>query len=100
VGFKKPTPDELTHDFLWRVHTHVPGKGEITVFNRSHYEDGWSPALKPRAPCGYRQSWIGQPNTITGRMPGCPSHNDDQNRRSIQAVRPIIQKRRKRLEGE
>jgi PPK2 family polyphosphate:nucleotide phosphotransferase len=39
VGFKKPTPDELAHDFLWRVHPHVPGKGEIAVFNRSHYED-------------------------------------------------------------
>jgi PPK2 family polyphosphate:nucleotide phosphotransferase len=39
VGFKKPTPDDLAHDFLWRVHPHVPGKGEIAVFNRSHYED-------------------------------------------------------------
>jgi PPK2 family polyphosphate:nucleotide phosphotransferase len=39
VGFKKPTPDELVHDFLWRVHPHVPGKGEIAIFNRSHYED-------------------------------------------------------------
>jgi PPK2 family polyphosphate:nucleotide phosphotransferase len=39
VGFKKPTPDALAHDFLWRVHPHVPGKGEIAIFNRSHYED-------------------------------------------------------------
>ncbi len=39
VGFKKPTPDELAHDFLWRVHPHAPGKGEIAIFNRSHYED-------------------------------------------------------------
>jgi PPK2 family polyphosphate:nucleotide phosphotransferase len=39
VGFKKPTPDALEHDFLWRVHPHVPGKGEIAIFNRSHYED-------------------------------------------------------------
>lgn len=38
-SFKKPTEDELAHDFLWRVHPHVPGNGEITVFNRSHYED-------------------------------------------------------------
>jgi PPK2 family polyphosphate:nucleotide phosphotransferase len=30
---------ELDHDYLWRVHTEVPGKGEIVVFNRSHYED-------------------------------------------------------------
>ena len=39
ANFKAPTPDELDHDFLWRVHQHVPGKGEIVIFNRSHYED-------------------------------------------------------------
>ncbi|MDA1075608.1 MAG: polyphosphate kinase [Proteobacteria bacterium] len=38
-GFKKPTDEELAHDFLWRVHPHVPAKGHIQVFNRSHYED-------------------------------------------------------------
>ena len=38
-GFKQPTPEELSHDFLWRVHPHAPGKGEVAVFNRSHYED-------------------------------------------------------------
>lgn len=39
AGFKQPTPEELDHDYLWRVHKHVPGKGEIVIFNRSHYED-------------------------------------------------------------
>jgi polyphosphate kinase 2 (PPK2 family) len=39
VGFKQPTPAELAHDFLWRVHPHAPGRGEIAIFNRSHYED-------------------------------------------------------------
>ncbi len=39
AGFKKPTPDELAHDYLWRVHPHTPGSGEIAIFNRSHYED-------------------------------------------------------------
>ncbi len=38
-GFKKPTPEELAHDFLWRVHKRTPGKGMIGIFNRSHYED-------------------------------------------------------------
>lgn len=38
-AFKKPTEEELNHDFLWRVHPHVPGKGMIQIFNRSHYED-------------------------------------------------------------
>jgi PPK2 family polyphosphate:nucleotide phosphotransferase len=37
--FKTPTPLELDHDFLWRVHNKVPEKGMVTVFNRSHYED-------------------------------------------------------------
>jgi PPK2 family polyphosphate:nucleotide phosphotransferase len=39
VSFKKPTSEELDHDFLWRAHEQVPGKGEIAIFNRSHYED-------------------------------------------------------------
>jgi PPK2 family polyphosphate:nucleotide phosphotransferase len=39
TGFGKPTPEELEHDYLWRIHPHVPGKGEIVIFNRSHYED-------------------------------------------------------------
>jgi PPK2 family polyphosphate:nucleotide phosphotransferase len=39
ASFKAPTEEELDHDFLWRVHRQVPGKGEIAIFNRSHYED-------------------------------------------------------------
>jgi PPK2 family polyphosphate:nucleotide phosphotransferase len=39
ASFKAPTPEELAHDFLWRVHKEVPRKGMIGVFNRSHYED-------------------------------------------------------------
>ncbi|MCP3977195.1 MAG: polyphosphate kinase 2 family protein [bacterium] len=39
ANFKSPTSVELEHDYLWRVHPHTPGKGEIAVFNRSHYED-------------------------------------------------------------
>lgn len=38
-SYKAPTPEELSHDFLWRIHKHTPGKGMIQVFNRSHYED-------------------------------------------------------------
>jgi PPK2 family polyphosphate:nucleotide phosphotransferase len=37
--FKTPTAIELSHDFLWRVHLQAPAKGEIVIFNRSHYED-------------------------------------------------------------
>jgi PPK2 family polyphosphate:nucleotide phosphotransferase len=39
TSFKKPSAEELAHDFLWRVHHAVPARGEIGVFNRSHYED-------------------------------------------------------------
>lgn len=39
ASFKKPTEEELDHDFLWRVHKQTPRNGEIVIFNRSHYED-------------------------------------------------------------
>ncbi len=39
TSFKKPTEEDLAHDYLWRVHRHTPGNGELGVFNRSHYED-------------------------------------------------------------
>jgi PPK2 family polyphosphate:nucleotide phosphotransferase len=39
VSFKVPSEEERSHDFLWRVHAKVPAKGEVVVFNRSHYED-------------------------------------------------------------
>jgi len=39
AGFGVPTEEELAHDYLWRVHKRTPGKGEIVIFNRSHYED-------------------------------------------------------------
>jgi PPK2 family polyphosphate:nucleotide phosphotransferase len=38
-GFRQPTPIEAAHDFLWRAHQRTPGKGEVVIFNRSHYED-------------------------------------------------------------
>jgi PPK2 family polyphosphate:nucleotide phosphotransferase len=39
ASFKRPSSKELAHDYLWRVHRQVPGDGELTIFNRSHYED-------------------------------------------------------------
>jgi len=39
TSFKKPSHLELAHDYLWRVHAHAPARGEIGIFNRSHYED-------------------------------------------------------------
>ena len=39
ASFKVPTPVELDHDYLWRIHQQAPAKGELVIFNRSHYED-------------------------------------------------------------
>ncbi len=39
ASFKKPSSRELAHDYLWRIHSEVPGDGEMVIFNRSHYED-------------------------------------------------------------
>jgi PPK2 family polyphosphate:nucleotide phosphotransferase len=39
ASFKVPTPEEMDHDYLWRIHKQMPGRGEIVIFNRSHYED-------------------------------------------------------------
>ncbi|MEZ5785748.1 MAG: polyphosphate kinase 2 family protein [Xanthobacteraceae bacterium] len=39
ASFKEPSKTELAHDFLWRVHFQAPAKGEVMIFNRSHYED-------------------------------------------------------------
>ena len=37
--FKVPTPEEAAHDFLWRIHHAAPPRGQVAIFNRSHYED-------------------------------------------------------------
>ena len=39
TGFKSPSSEDLEHDFLWRIHPHAPRKGDVAIFNRSHYED-------------------------------------------------------------
>ena len=52
--FKAPSTRELSHDFLWRIHQVVPAKGEIAVFNRSHYEDIIAVRVKKLAP---RKVW-------------------------------------------
>lgn len=39
ASFKQPTPEEMAHDFLWRAHKVAPARGEVVIFNRSHYED-------------------------------------------------------------
>jgi polyphosphate kinase 2 (PPK2 family) len=50
TSFKKPTPHELAHDFLWRIHKVVPPAGMIGIFNRSHYEDVLVPRVHGLVP--------------------------------------------------
>jgi len=50
ASFKGPTVEELDHDYLWRVHKQTPAKGEIVIFNRSHYEDVLVVRVKNLAP--------------------------------------------------
>jgi polyphosphate kinase 2 (PPK2 family) len=52
VSFKAPTTTELAHDYLWRVHAALPARGELGIFNRSHYEDiapfgSWASCPRP-----------------------------------------------------
>jgi polyphosphate kinase 2 (PPK2 family) len=49
-SFKAPSEEEQLHDFLWRVHPHVPARGMITIFNRSHYEDILFPSVHKTIP--------------------------------------------------
>jgi PPK2 family polyphosphate:nucleotide phosphotransferase len=50
TNFKRPTAEELAHDFLWRIHKNVPARGEIGIFNRSHYEDVLVARVRQLAP--------------------------------------------------
>ena len=59
--FKTPTPLELSHDFLWRIHAKVPERGMMTVFNRSHYEDVLIVRVKDLVP---RKVWSKRYNQI------------------------------------
>ena len=45
IGWKAPTEHERAHDYLWRIHAHVPSNGEVMIFNRSHYEDVLVPTV-------------------------------------------------------
>jgi len=59
-AFKKPTPEELEHDFLWRVRAHVPAPGMVGVFDRSHYEDVLIGRVRALAPAEEIEQRYGQ----------------------------------------
>ena len=59
TSFKAPTDEEKSHDFLWRIHPHIPALGMIGIFNRSHYEDVLAARIHKTVP----------PKVWKGRMP-------------------------------
>jgi len=59
-AFKKPTPEELEHDFLWRVRPHLPTPGMVGVFDRSHYEDVLIGRVRQLAPADEIEKRYGQ----------------------------------------
>jgi hypothetical protein len=61
AAFKVPTTTELAHDYLWRVHALTPARGEIGVFNRSHYEDVVTVRIRELAP---EEGWRRRPGHI------------------------------------
>ncbi len=63
TSFKAPTPEELDHDFLWRVHEHTPPRGMIGIFNRSHYEDVLIVRVNELVP---RSTWQARYDHING----------------------------------
>ncbi len=71
-GFKKPTPAEFAHDFLWRVHQAAPAKGDIQIFIRSHYED----ILVPSVEGYYTEEMIDQRYGLINDFEKLLEHND------------------------
>jgi PPK2 family polyphosphate:nucleotide phosphotransferase len=61
VSFKQPNVTELAHDFLWRIHRSCPARGEIGIFNRSHYEDVVAVRVRRLAP---ESVWSTRPHSI------------------------------------
>lgn len=63
-SFKKPSSEELDHDFLWRVHKRLPERGRIGIFNRSHYEDVLVVRVHPGYLEGHRLPRDPSPETV------------------------------------
>ncbi|MFT4229973.1 MAG: polyphosphate kinase 2 family protein [Microbacterium sp.] len=68
AAFKKPTPEELEHDFLWRIEKRAPGPGYIGVFDRSHYEDVLVARVRGLAPAAEIERRYGAINDFEKRL--------------------------------
>ncbi len=67
-GFKKPTKEELSHDFLWRVERELPAAGQIGVFDRSHYEDVLIGRVRELAPAAEIERRYGAINDFESQL--------------------------------
>ena len=74
TGFKKPTPQELAHDYLWRIHKAVPANGQIGIFNRSHYEDVLVVRVHDLVPPKVWRKRYGQINAFERLLAECNVH--------------------------
>jgi PPK2 family polyphosphate:nucleotide phosphotransferase len=74
TSFKQPCAEDLRHDYLWRVHQHVPGRGEIGVFNRSHYEDVLVVRVDRLVPRPVWELRYGQINDFERMLRACGIH--------------------------
>ncbi len=90
TSFKKPTPEEYAHDFLWRIHKHTPGKGEIKIFNRSQYEDILVPTVEGFLPA----SLVEKRYDLINDFEKIISHNDTVILKFFLNVSPDVQKER------
>lgn len=72
TGFKQPSPEELAHDFLWRIHRAAPRKGQVAIFNRSHYEDVLVVRVHNLVP---RAVWSGRYDQINAFEAGLVANN-------------------------
>lgn len=70
TGFKKPTPQEARHGFLWRIRKALPGKGIIGVFNRSHYEDILAPTVHKTFPAREVEGRYDEINAFERKLAG------------------------------
>jgi PPK2 family polyphosphate:nucleotide phosphotransferase len=74
VGFKQPTPEEVSHDFLWRIERQTPKRGEVVIFNRSQYEDVLIVRVHDMVPKSVWMERYGQINDFERRLAADGTH--------------------------
>src|SRR6266568_1755113 len=71
TAFKRPSAEEAAHDFLWRVHRALPARGDIAIFNRSHYEGVLVARLRQLVPRDVRSRRTRRPSPACAAAAAC-----------------------------